>query len=143
MSSGKAHDRSIWLTFPFVLGLAYWYTMSIPLSLLTVLQWVSAGLFFSPDLDTASNPFNRWDYLKLYWEGYRKRRRHRGFSHNIITGSTERYLYWVLPQIPVSLTFAIPSQSMSLLVYSLVSSWICFVGTALVHILMDGHKLRF
>jgi len=58
---------------------------------------VFGGYFLSPDLDTHSEPYKRWDSLRYIWIPYHKIFSHRSFwTHCPILGSVIRIL-WIAP----------------------------------------------
>jgi uncharacterized metal-binding protein len=93
MASGQQHDRATWiLALPFGLLWGPW----LGLAGITAggLAFLIGGLWLSPDLDTRSNPSQRWGPLRLLWWPYRQLLRHRSLlSHSPFLGSAGRLLY--------------------------------------------------
>lgn len=93
MASGREHDRlTLLLSLPFALA---WWPVLGPSGVATALvSFVVGGLWFSPDLDTPSNPTRRWGPLALLWLPYRKLLRHRSsLSHTPLVGTAGRLAY--------------------------------------------------
>ena len=87
MASGKTHTKATIilaaLTTPAILTP---YPL-IPLG-------ITLGLWLSPDLDTKSDPYNRWGIIKLIWWPYQKLYNHRSpWTHLPILSTTIRLLY--------------------------------------------------
>ena len=69
-----------------------------PLSgIIAAISIVFGGYFLSPDLDIASEPYKRWDFIRWIWIPYQKLFSHRSFwTHFPIFGSAIRIL-WIAP----------------------------------------------
>jgi uncharacterized metal-binding protein len=93
MASGHSHDRATWLlSLPF--GLLWWPWLGLAGSSSAALAFLLGGLWLSPDLDTRSNPSQRWGPLALLWWPYRRGLRHRSLlSHSPLLGSAFRLAY--------------------------------------------------
>ena len=93
MASGQQHDRATWLcALPF--GLLWWPWLGLAGCASAGLSFLLGGLWLSPDLDTRSNPSNRWGPLRWLWWPYRRLLRHRSLiSHSPLLGSAVRLAY--------------------------------------------------
>jgi uncharacterized metal-binding protein len=90
MADGKTHD-AVGLSVAGAIagfGVAYWLGNGSPYVLYTgaVTAW---GIWmFGPDLDTQSNPSNRWGLLEFIWTPYQKATKHRSIWTHIPLLST-------------------------------------------------------
>ena len=94
MSDGKTHDRiGLQIAFPYSLALLLLFFPRLQYVALGLLAYLASIYWISPDLDTKSNPFNRWGILKWYWEPYRRLVKHRSHSHVPIWGVIGQIAY--------------------------------------------------
>jgi uncharacterized metal-binding protein len=106
MASGRHHDRATWLlALPF--GGLWWPALGLGGLGVASLAFLLGGLLLSPDLDTRSNPSQRWGPLGLLWWPYRKLLRHRSLlSHSPLLGTAIRLAYLALLCLGLSLLLA-------------------------------------
>ncbi|NQV11603.1 MAG: DUF2227 family putative metal-binding protein [Cyanobacteria bacterium] len=154
MANGRAHDRATWLLcLPF--GLLWWPWLGPAGFGSGAAAFLLGGLWLSPDLDTRSNPTQRWGPLALLWLPYRRLLRHRSLlSHSPGLGTAGRLAYLAAialalslvlqplgiippPQRLLALALALWSQQRPLLLAALVgveaSSWL--------HLIQDGDPM--
>lgn len=94
MPSGQTHDRLTWIGTPVVVLGVGWVSHLWPLGAIAGASYLVGGLFFSPDLDTYSRPYQRWGYLRWLWWPYQQWIPHRSvLSHGPIIGTMLRLLY--------------------------------------------------
>ena len=96
MPSGKTHDAiTLLLAVPtFGIGLAV--TNDFWLASILVVGFLFGGLMFGPDLDTVSNQYSRWGFLKVLWIPYRIFFKHRSrWSHGLLFGTFLRVVYFM------------------------------------------------
>lgn len=93
MASGRQHDRATWLlALPF--GALWWPALGLAGLACAAAAFLVGGLWLSPDLDTRSNPSQRWGPLRGLWWPYRRLLVHRSLlSHGPLIGSAGRLLY--------------------------------------------------
>ena len=106
MASGRHHDRATWLlALPF--GGLWWPALGLGGLGVASLAFLLGGLLLSPDLDTRSNPSQRWGPLRWLWWPYRKLLRHRSLlSHSPLLGTAIRLAYLALLCLGLSLLLA-------------------------------------
>jgi uncharacterized metal-binding protein len=106
MASGRHHDRATWLlALPF--GGLWWPALGLGGLGVASLAFLLGGLLLSPDLDTRSNPSQRWGPLRWLWWPYRKLLRHRSLlSHSPLLGTAVRLAYLALLCLGLSLVLA-------------------------------------
>lgn len=95
MPSGKTHDIfNEWL-FLFIFIISLFFGAKITLFTGYYIVGYFIGTYYlSPDLDTRSKPFYRWEVLRFIWIPYRKMFYHRSFwTHGIIIGDLIRFTY--------------------------------------------------
>ena len=57
----------------------------------------SRYFILTPDLDTYSNAYNKWGFLRIFWYPYKKVMPHRSFfTHTIILGDVIRIAYMLI-----------------------------------------------
>ena len=93
MASGRSHDHATWmLALPF--GALWWPWLGLAGVAAAGGGFLLGGLLLSPDLDTRSNPTQRWGPLRLLWWPYRRLLRHRSLlSHSPLLGTAGRLSY--------------------------------------------------
>lgn len=100
MTSGKIHDRHIrkltWLTPALSIPLAIYLDTLIVALLFPVAFWWT-GLWLSPDVDTRSNPYYRWRWMRWIWVPLQVMTTHRGITHYPLIGSLVRLAWIGLP----------------------------------------------
>jgi uncharacterized metal-binding protein len=106
MASGRHHDRATWLlALPF--GGLWWPALGLGGLGVASLAFLLGGLLLSPDLDTRSNPSQRWGPLRWLWWPYRKLLRHRSLlSHSPLLGTAIRLAYLALLCLGLNLLLA-------------------------------------
>lgn len=92
--SHKTHEVvGITLT-PVVFYATYTYTQDSTTSLILSGLYVFSTFFISPDLDTDSAPYYRWNIFSLLWYPYKRLIPHRSWlSHSGPISGTIRFLY--------------------------------------------------
>jgi uncharacterized metal-binding protein len=94
MPSGRTHDRITLQCLPFVMGLTFWLTHSLVLTVTISLSFLVGGLMLGPDLDIRSIQYRRWGPIKVIWLPYRMMLKHRSMlSHGPIVGTALRVIY--------------------------------------------------
>ena len=99
MPDGKTHDMLTVVTG--VAGIPVIWALTPDHNLAAGLVWAGAhlvsGMAFSPDLDLASEPYQRWGPLRYIWYPYREFVPHRDWiSHSLIFGPLLRLGYFLL-----------------------------------------------
>jgi len=99
-----------------------------------------AGMYLSPDLDTASKPFKRWGVLKIVWVPYQKNIPHRSpLSHAPLLGSAIRLAYLAALLLPLWIIFPGLRQIEWAITWEKAIAFLVGVElSALNHLLLDG-----
>ena len=85
MASGKKHDQAGWYTT--VLFTACWGYLGLGYTTCFCVGNLIGFLWLSPDVDTRSNPVNRWGKLGFIWKPLQWGTKHRGITHVPIIGA--------------------------------------------------------
>ncbi|WP_157816764.1 DUF2227 family putative metal-binding protein [Nostoc flagelliforme] len=153
MASGKWHDRSILISFPFTGGISFCLTHDLNVASILTSSYLLGGMYLSPDLDLKSKPFSRWGILRWIWKPYQKLIPHRGkffnrnpLSHAPIIGTVLRVSYLLLLcLIPVILAGMDTSLRQWIVKNSSSVFW-ALAGielSGLTHLLMDVGSTKF
>ncbi|ABX07255.1 MAG TPA: hypothetical protein DEF47_19185 [Herpetosiphon sp.] len=99
MPDGKTHDMLT--VFTGIVGIPIIWRIVPNSDLLGAFVWagshIVSGMAFSPDLDLASEPYNRWGPLRFIWWPYRELVPHRaGISHSLVFGPLFRLGYFLV-----------------------------------------------
>lgn len=125
MASGKAHTKATIILSILTTPLIYYYLL-IPIG-------VILGLWFSPDLDTRSDPYNRWGPLKIIWWPYQAIFNHRSpWTHLPIISTIIRIIY----VSPIYLTLTLTSN-ITIQPYYLIGIVIGLMLSDTLHAIMD------
>jgi len=93
MPNYKTHDRiNLALLIPIVSILLY-YHFEILSVILFSFSYLFSTFYLSPDMDTKSKSYYRWNIFRIFWWPYRRIMTHRGISHNIFLGAAVFMLY--------------------------------------------------
>jgi uncharacterized metal-binding protein len=94
MPKGKTHDQIAFISLiPTFLAGLYIFQDTGKAAILTLFT-LSASLMLGPDLDTRSNNYYRWGWMRFIWYPYRKLIVHRSrISHSFLIGPFIRTLY--------------------------------------------------
>lgn len=94
MPSGRTHDRITLWCLPFVIGLSFGVTRSLPLTGIICLAFLVGGFMLGPDLDIHSIQYKRWGPVRWIWLPYQIGLKHRSrLSHGPIIGTALRVIY--------------------------------------------------
>lgn len=96
MPSGKTHDKIAFLSLiPTFYG-TYILTTSVGIASTITLSTIVAALLLSPDLDTSSQAYYRWGFLRFIWYPYRFCIPHRSkLSHSFILAPLIKIFYLI------------------------------------------------
>ena len=106
----KIHDWiNVCLLIPIVSFFIYFHYPILSVILFSI-SYLFSTFFLSPDLDTDSKPYHRWNILRIFWWPYKSLMTHRGYSHNLIVGPlllggyslilSSPYLFLHTPTVP-------------------------------------------
>ncbi|HDR7514082.1 metal-binding protein [Bacillus mobilis] len=98
MPSGRTHTKINLISLPVVLFMLFSYGLTNLDFLLTfAIGFLVGTSFLTPDLDTYSNAYNKWGFLRIFWYPYKKVMPHRSFfTHTIILGDVIRIAYMLI-----------------------------------------------
>jgi uncharacterized metal-binding protein len=95
---GKQHDKAIIYTTPIAGAVSFYFQPDY--FGFVMAAHLFGGYMLSPDLDTYSEPYKRWNLIwnLNYWWLYKKRVSHRSIiSHGLLVGTAVRVLYLIAP----------------------------------------------
>jgi len=98
MPSGKTHDLfNEWLFLSIFISSLFFRVEVTIFTGLFIVGYFIGTYYLSPDLDTKSKPFYRWELFRFIWIPYRKMFRHRSFwTHGIVVGDIVRFFYMTI-----------------------------------------------
>lgn len=133
MPNHKTHERVGLLFTPVVVvPVSIWFNLTFIQSLYILVAYLFSNYFMTPDLDTDSQPYYRWSFLRFIWYPYKKLIPHRSvFSHSGPISGTLRFLYI---GILVTALFAY----FNILVFPyMVYVWYAIVAVDVLHTVLD------
>ena len=93
-AQGKTHDQIAFISLIPTLCTGYYVFNDIGLAITLGFSTIIYALLLSPDLDTKSNSYYRWGFLRIIWVPYRKFIAHRSkISHSFVLGPIFKIFY--------------------------------------------------
>ena len=94
MPNHTVHEVSGLVTAPFIFTGSLLLMPSIDYAVIATSLYIAATYLLSPDLDTHSAPYYRWNFLSLFWYPYMRLIPHRSWlSHSGPISATIRFGY--------------------------------------------------
>lgn len=141
MPNHETHERIGVITAPIVFAGSMLVMSDITTAIVTTAAYISATYFFSPDLDTDSAAYYRWNFLSLFWYPYKKLIPHRSWlSHSGPISGTIRFGYFLGGLFVIqTLLQAFIDPSIQLLTFHTYYGilWVAIILADTLHTLLD------
>lgn len=141
MPNHIVHERTGILTAPAVFAGTIFFIPNLTIALGATVAYIAATYFFSPDLDTESVPYFRWNFLSLIWWPYMKLIPHRSWlSHSGPISGTLRFFYFLgAVYIIQTLLRIFVNSTIDLLTFHTAYAilWVAIILADTVHCILD------